>query len=692
VALFVPNPEAESVEEIIEQLSLELARAYREAEDELIREIAVRAVRDMEIAAGLPVATFGLTPEARRRQNRILAELAGHRAKAIRELQGIAVAMAERLRVADLARRVIEVAATEGEAAAAAMLGLAGRQPSAVVPLPFIGSTTQISAATMSGAAAQAVTMVALNLQSRLEVLNQRITRYPQDAYQRIIALHSPNTLLGITTSKVQQAAAVQRFLAEGIPSFTDRADRRWTIGAYAEMAGRTSVNRAYNDAGVWRMQQSGIGLVTVVRGLDSCRKCAEWAGKILSTDGTPPGPVTLPHATDDGTVTVNVAATVDGARNAGWGHPNCFPGFVPVSAPTGVSAADSRWYEGQVVVIHTAAGRELTVTPNHPVLTTEGWVAAGALVEGHDLVSYQGDIEKPLTSRPDHEGVEAPIGEVYEALRQSRHVTAVTMPGAAEHFHGDGSADAEVDVVFADGLLGSDGQPTLLNLPAESDLLIGRVREAELFRVGAAFQVFHDAGHPSDGIMGAGGESGALFGAGLGHAVVHGGGAVADLDTSVSESAVDRIAGDTVLAGELLDALTGLVSADQIVSVDRYSFAGHVYNLQTAGGWYTADSIIVHNCRCRLVPYLPGLTVPQDDTTYDPVAEKERAEQRRLEREIRAAKRREVTAMNDADRARAAREVRQAQAKMRGFIEQTGRLRQSYREQLHFADGRRRT
>lgn len=416
MALFVPNPDAESVEEIIEQLSLELARAYREAEDELIREIAKRAARDMQLAAGLPVATFGLTPEQRRRQNRILAELAGHRAQAIRELQGIAVAMVERLRVADLARRVIEIAASEGEAAAAAQLGLAGRQPSAVVPLPFLGTPTAISAATMTGTASQAVAMVAISLQNRLEILNQRITRYPQDAYQRIIALHSPNTLLGITTSRQQQAAAVQRFLAEGIPSFIDRSDRRWTIGAYAEMAGRTSVNRAYNDAGIWRMQQSGVGLVTVVRGLDSCRKCAAWAGKILSTDGTPPGPVTLPHATKNGTVTVNVAATVDGARNAGWGHPNC---------------------------------------------------------------------------------------------------------------------------------------------------------------------------------------------------------------------------------------------------------------------------------RCRLVPYLPGLTIPQGDTTYDPIAEKERAEQRRLEREIRAAKRREVTAMTDTDRARAARDVREAQAEMRGFIRETGRLRQSYREQLHFADGR---
>lgn len=418
MALFLPNPDAESVEEIIEQLSLELARAYRDVEDELIREIARRAARDMHLAQQLPSATApgGLTVADRRRQNRVLAELAGHRARAVRELQGIAVAMVERLRVSGMAHRVIEIASSEGEAAAAAQLGFAGRQPSTAVATPFLGNAVAISTSTLSGTASQATAMVALSLQSRLEVLNQRITRYPQDAYQRIVALYSPGTLLGVTTSRQQQAAAVQRFLAEGIPSFIDRADRRWTIGAYAEMAGRTSVNRAYNDAGVWRMQQSGVGLVTVVRGLDSCRKCAEWAGKILSTDGTPPGPVRLPHATSDGAVTVDVAATVDQARSAGWNHPNC---------------------------------------------------------------------------------------------------------------------------------------------------------------------------------------------------------------------------------------------------------------------------------RCRLVPYLPGLTVPQADTTYDEAAEKERAEQRRLEREIRAAKRREVTAMTDMDRARARAEVRAAQAEMRGFIEETGRNRASYREQLHFADGK---
>lgn len=390
MTLFVPNPDAGSVEDLIEELAVELARTYRDVEDTLIREIATRAVKDLRLSAQLDTA------DARER-NRLLAELAAHRAVSARELQSEAVALVERVRRSGLAADMIATAAREGEAAAVARMGLAA------------------STGTIVGTAAQATAMVALSLQSRLEVLNQRITRYPRDAYQRITALYSPQTILGVSTSRQQQAAAVQRFLAEGIPGFVDRSGRRWTIGAYAEMAGRTSVNRAYNDAGIWRMQQAGLNLVTVVRGLDSCRKCAEWSGKILSTDGTT-GTVTLPASTGSDDVTVQVDGTVDGARAAGWGHPNC---------------------------------------------------------------------------------------------------------------------------------------------------------------------------------------------------------------------------------------------------------------------------------RCRLVAYSPGLSIPQASTTYNPEAEKERAKQRELERDIRAAKRREAAAMTDTDRAKAARDVRDAQAEMRQFIASTGRKRQSYREQLGFADGR---
>lgn len=417
MAVFVPNPDGLPVEELIEQLALAIAGTYAAAEDELIREVAKRALLDMQLMNELPTAPggMGLTAAERRRQNRILAELAGHRARALRELQFIAAGVVDRLRREDLARQVVEIAAREGEAAAAARLGLAGRVPTGVAQVPFIGGAAAISTTTLTGTATQAVAAVMLSLESRLEALHLRLTRYPQDAYQRVVAIYSPNTLLGITTSRVQQAQAVQRFLAEGIRDFVDRGRRRWTIGAYAEMAGRTTVNRAFNDAGVWRMQQAGINLVTVVRGLDSCERCAQWAGHILSTDGTT-GQVSVNRAGEQGTMTVLVSATVDQARASGWNHPNC---------------------------------------------------------------------------------------------------------------------------------------------------------------------------------------------------------------------------------------------------------------------------------RCRLVAYLPGLTIPQAATTYDEAAEKERATQRALEREIRAAKRREAVAMDDVQRARARADIREAQAEMREFIRETGRQRQSYREQLHFADGR---
>lgn len=309
MAPYVPDPDITAAD-LIDDLGRVLAERYANAEDELIREVAQRAYRDIELQARLTRAAEDRIEGLRFAldRNRELAELAGHRAQALRELQAKALQVVGTLRDEDLAEDLISIAATHGEAEAAARLSMARRLP----------TTT-----TLNGTATQAVAELTLSLQSRLEALNQRITRYPQDAYQRIASLTSPNVLLGTQTKLLAQRTTVQRFLSEGITGFTDKADRNWRIGTYAEMAGRTSVARAFNDAGVWRMQQSGINLVTVQGSLSSCALCAPWVGKILSTDGTT-GTIILPHATDAGEVTVNIAGTLDGARSAGLMHPNC--------------------------------------------------------------------------------------------------------------------------------------------------------------------------------------------------------------------------------------------------------------------------------------------------------------------------------------------------------------------------------
>lgn len=82
-------------------------------------------------------------------------------------------------------------------------------------------------------------------------------------------------------------------------------------------------------------------------------------------------------------------------------------------------------------------------------------------------------------------------------------------------------------------------------------------------------------------------------------------------------------------------------------------------------------------NCRCTLVPGLPGGPDPTQYSTHDPQAQADREKLRELEREVRAAKRDE-----DPDA------IGEAQAALRAHIDETGIIRREYREQLPFADG----
>ena len=65
------------------------------------------------------------------------------------------------------------------------------------------------------------------------------------------------------------------------------------------------------------------------------------------------------------------------------------------------------------------------------------------------------------------------------------------------------------------------------------------------------------------------------------------------------SEATGPTDAADAELGSQLLDGNAGLIEFDKIVSVRRYPFSGHVYNLETEEGWYAASGLIVHNCRC---------------------------------------------------------------------------------------------
>ncbi|GAB2457604.1 phage minor capsid protein [Xylanimonas ulmi] len=86
-------------------------------------------------------------------------------------------------------------------------------------------------------------------------------------------------------------------------------------------------------------------------------------------------------------------------------------------------------------------------------------------------------------------------------------------------------------------------------------------------------------------------------------------------------------------------------------------------------------------NCRCATVAYLPGLSVIEDVTTFDPQAEADRERLRDLERRVRRARTDEATALDDDTRRAARARVRDLQAQIRAHVAETGLMRQRNRE-----------
>lgn len=308
---------------------------------------------------------------------------------------------------------------------------------------------------------------------------------------------------------------------------------------------------------------------------------------------------------------------TVGAAKLARPGDPkgpakeviNCVPADTEVSFP-GLRVAMRRWYEGDMVKLRFATGDELAITPNHPVLRADGvWVPAGQLAEGDHCISRAAD--GGLSAAPDEEGRPAQIGEVYGAAQVAQRPERVVL--APPDLHGDG-ADGEIEVVAVEGRLGHDGHPAT---------------EQQVVQFGLASS--HLAGLPRSG-----GHSGSVSlrtaRGQLGSHVAtpdlraHGGGQLAPslwaetLQTQavglalaaggypqLSESAHDEGAANSEVASDGQHAVARLVTATQVVQVERFVFVGHVYNLDTGAGWYSANSIIVRNCRCTTLLVRPG-------------------------------------------------------------------------------------
>jgi hypothetical protein len=305
-----------------------------------------------------------------------------------------------------------------------------------------------------------------------------------------------------------------------------------------------------------------------------------------------------------------------------GWGYadditrpaeePFCFPGDSRVPWVDRAEVAYRRWYSGQLAEVVTASGKTLRATPNHPVLTANGWVPLGVIQEGDHVVEIPNEIID-LTEDNQNDAVPK-IAQIFSALAKGGGLQS-TREGKLYQFHGDGT-NGDVDIVSANRPLSFNAKSTasefenrLLFALAGLSAALGCASDALAIACArAAARVMGSLGQPLTSML--------SF---AGHPHDHRGAAPASRSAGPFDLVADHLAGNAELPGERQDAFTCHMPPLQFTRIERtrrIDFAGHVFNLQTEKGWYVTDGIVVHNCRCYYI-YLYNLRdLPEDMLT----------------------------------------------------------------------------
>ena len=284
--------------------------------------------------------------------------------------------------------------------------------------------------------------------------------------------------------------------------------------------------------------------------------------------------------------------------------HFNCLPGFAHVSTSGRIAAVYRRLYEGSLYVIKASNGHMLRVTPNHPVLTSNGWKPANLVQIGDKVFTSNVIPPKAIADNKKHHAV-ATAEDIFRAFRESPAVFSVEVPTTAPDFHGDASiaeSAKQVAVVLADRELLLAVNPGLLK--ALLDFSFKRANPA----ASSSSHLEHGllaVGNTSLRGMGGRGESLPLISGSACHAGELLLAPVPQLATGFQD---DPLYGTWRDAESIRDALNADALVEQgydqadVCWIGWLPFSGHVYNFETEGGTYCADAILTHNCRSTTV------------------------------------------------------------------------------------------
>lgn len=286
----------------------------------------------------------------------------------------------------------------------------------------------------------------------------------------------------------------------------------------------------------------------------------------------------------------------------------NCFVGSTIAYANNEILRSYKHWYDGDLIEVKTAGGVSFSVTPNHPILSIDGWVHANALHEGDNILvaDFSGD---GISGYPDINHIPSRMDALHKFFNKFGSKRTCSF---GVNFHGD-VPTSDVEIVTKKWFLGSDWNTS--RSKSIDKFLLKFANKSCMSKSPFVKHLWSIAFSTLGNVRSMSKMLSFIFGS-MCHTVVHSGRTIPDLDIVLSQNSIDNLSAEAILSGKGLDGLTGKVSTDKIVSVKTYSFHGYVYNLQTKDNYYCVNSIIsyngkyaiAHNCRCTMTAIVDGV------------------------------------------------------------------------------------
>lgn len=293
--------------------------------------------------------------------------------------------------------------------------------------------------------------------------------------------------------------------------------------------------------------------------------------------------------------------------------HPNCLLPDTLIEFTDGILGGLRTWYDGLIIEILTANSGSLTVTPNHLLLTPQGFIAADFLRKG-DKVIHSNNSKRPSFSiHPNNNRKPSTIQEVFDSMSKSFSMSTAAVPSSPEDLHGDARfSHGDINIVRSDSLLSNTRKTSGFKHVFTSFFNRSYSILPFLSSKRSLTLCLKTLISSSDRVMSGTRKTSSFFRGRLRHTQIHGGTSSSGGDTVLLE-VFDDVSSTTLKnISQGLDRFSSIIQLDEIININVKAYSGFVYDIQTESTLYSGNSIILSNCRCFWQDSITGKNLGQ--------------------------------------------------------------------------------